>query len=59
MRFTIAWWGGAFEFYIQGGPQKMQKLNEYPTTKSINYEFIRASHIWKTSIIAALIIDVL
>ena len=28
--------------YIQGGPQKMQKLNEYPTTKSVNYEFIRA-----------------
>ena len=29
--------------YIQGGPQKMQKLNEYPTTKSVNYEFIRDS----------------
>ena len=27
---------------VQGGPQKMQKLNEYPTTKSVNYEFIRA-----------------
>ena len=27
---------------LQGGPQKMQKLNEYPTTKSVNYEFIRA-----------------
>ena len=29
-------------FEIQGGPQKIQKLNEYPTTKSVNYEFIRA-----------------
>ena len=27
---------------VQGEPQKMQKLNEYPTTKSLNYEFIRA-----------------
>ena len=44
---------------IQGGPQNMQKLNEYPTTKSVNYEFIRAWQIWKTSNIAALIIDVL
>ena len=44
---------------LQGGPQKMQKLNEYPTTKSVNYEFIRAWQIGKTSNIAALIIDVL
>ena len=44
---------------IQGGPQKMQKLNEYPTTKSLNYEFIRAWHIWKTSNIESLTIDVL
>ena len=28
--------------YVQGGPQKMQKLNEYPTTKSVSYKFIRA-----------------
>ena len=28
--------------HVQGGPQKMQKLTEYPTTKSVNYEFIRA-----------------
>ena len=28
--------------FKQGGPQKMQKLNEYPTTKSFNYEFIGA-----------------
>ena len=27
---------------VQGGPQKMQKINEYPTAKSVNYEFIRA-----------------
>ena len=27
---------------VQGGPQKMQKLNEYLTAKSVNYEFIRA-----------------
>ena len=26
---------------VQGGPQEMQQLNEYPTTKSVNYEFIR------------------
>ena len=45
--------------HIQGGPQKMQKLNEYPTAKSVNYEFIRAWHNWKTSNIAALIFDVL
>ena len=44
---------------VQGGPQKMQKLNQYPTAKSVNYEFIRAWKIWKTSNIAALIIDVL
>ena len=44
---------------IQGGPQKMQKLNEYPTTKSVDYEFMRAWQIWKTFNIAALIIDVL
>ena len=31
-----------FYLLIQGGPQKMQKLNEYPTTKSLNHEFIRA-----------------
>ena len=31
-----------YAFYIQGGPQKMQKLDEYPTTKSVNYGFIRA-----------------
>ena len=37
----------------------MQKLNEYATTKSVNYEFIRAWQMWKTSNIAALIIDVL
>ena len=35
------------------------KVKQILTTKSINYEFIWASHIWKTSIIAALIIDVL
>ena len=35
------------------------KVKQILTTKSIKYEFIRASHIWKTSIIAALIIDVL
>ena len=46
-------------YNVQGGPQKMQKWNEYPTTKSVNYEFIRAQQIWKTSSIAALIIDVL
>ena len=23
------------------GPQKMQKLNEYPTAKSVDYEFIK------------------
>ena len=34
----------------------MQKLNEYPTTKSVNYEFIRAWQIWKTSNIAAILI---
>ena len=27
---------------VQGGPQKMQKINEYPTAKSVNYESIRA-----------------
>ena len=27
---------------VQGGPQKIQKLNEYPTTKSVNYKSIRA-----------------
>ena len=27
----------------------MQKLNEYPTKKSVNYEFIRAWQIWTTS----------
>ena len=37
----------------------MQKLNEYPAPKSVNYEFIRSWHIWKTTNIAALIIDVL
>ena len=46
-------------FFIQGGPQKMQKLKEYPTIKSVNYESIRAWQIWKSSNIAALIIDVL
>ena len=29
-------------FVIQGRPQKMQKLNEYPTTKFVNYECMRA-----------------
>ena len=47
------------DIYIQGGPQKMPKLNEYATTKSVIYEFIRAWQIWKISNIAALIIDVL
>ena len=38
----------------------MQKWNEYPITKSVNYEFIRAWQIWKTfNSIAALMIDVL
>ena len=44
---------------LQGGPQKMQKSNEYPTAKSVNYEPIGAWNIWKISNIAALIIDVL
>ena len=28
---------------VQGGPQKMQELDEYQTIKSVNYEFTRAS----------------
>ena len=55
----ILWHLRNCRLYIQGGPQKMQKLNEYPVTKSVNYEFIRAWQIWKTSNIAALTIDVL
>ena len=41
---------------LQGGPQKMQKLNEYPNTKSVNYEILRARKIYKTFNIAAVII---
>jgi len=37
---------------------KMQKI-QIPTSKLVDYEFIRAWNIWKTSNIAALIIDVL
>ena len=42
-----------------GTTKDVIKLNDYLTTKSVNYEFIRAWQIWKTSNIAALIIDVI